>query len=624
MDQNAKRIGLINWVTLLAAAGAMVAITRFVSSAAGAMGAALAGFGMLVALLSYFQMGLVERERFEQLEMEELSKTRGGQSLFATADADTFPARRSREQFEKWVIPAFSACLFAAQAMAAWWPWRRLPAMEPFSKDRATLAMALLGLLALALFLLGKYSGGLARLQGHRLLRPGSAYLLLTAYVCFGVTATFAAVLAGFSAADLIVGRIFCVVAGLIALETLLALVLEVYRVRVKNREARLLYDSRLVGLLGQPEAIFSTAAHALDYQFGFKVSETWFYRMLEKALGWMLLAQLAILIASTSMVIIEPGDEALIERFGKPADATGVIGPGLHFKLPWPIDKTYFYHTDRIQTFIVGSEPERGRTILWTVAHSKEENFLVASRERQHTASTRDAGDTNAPPVNLLSVSIPVQYQITNLATWAYVNEDPPTLLQAVATREVMHYLASADLEELMSRGRERAGETLRDNIQSRVDESRLGVRILFVGLEDIHPPVKVAKIYEQVVGAGQTREAKILGAQAHALSTNAWSRGETAKILGAAEAYEHRAITNAVARADLFQSQMLAYQAAPGENGVYEERAYLETLVNASAKSRKYVLGTTNNEDIVIYDLADKIRPELLEGLQAPTDKK
>jgi len=45
---------------------------------------------------------------------------------------------------------------------------------------------------------------------------------------------------------------------------------------------------------------------------------------------------------------------------------------------------------------------------------------------------------------------------------------------------------------------------------------------------------------------------------------------------------------------------------------------------LVNASAKSRKYVLGTTNNEDIVIYDLADKIRPELLEGLQAPTDKK
>ena len=45
--------------------------------------------------------------------------------------------------------------------------------------------MALLGLLGLILFLMGKYSTGLARLQGQRLLRPGAAYLLLTAYACF-------------------------------------------------------------------------------------------------------------------------------------------------------------------------------------------------------------------------------------------------------------------------------------------------------------------------------------------------------------------------------------------------------------------------------------------------------
>ena len=134
---------------------------------------------------------------------------------------------------------------------------------------------------------------------------------------------------------------------------------LEVYRVRVRGGETRLLYESRLVGLFGQPEAIITTAAHALDYQFGFKVSETWFYRFLEKALGWLILAQLAILVLSTCFVVIEPGDEALLERFGRPMGENGVIGPGLHFKLPWPIDQTIVYHTEQMQTFIVGAEPE-------------------------------------------------------------------------------------------------------------------------------------------------------------------------------------------------------------------------------------------------------------------------
>jgi membrane protease subunit HflK len=68
------------------------------------------------------------------------------------------------------------------------------------------------------------------------------------------------------------------------------------------------LYESRLVGLLGQPEAIITTAAHALDYQFGFKVSDTWFYRFLEKALGWLVLAQFGILVLSTCFVIVDRG----------------------------------------------------------------------------------------------------------------------------------------------------------------------------------------------------------------------------------------------------------------------------------------------------------------------------
>ncbi len=206
---------------------------------------------------------------------------------------------------------------------------------------------------------MGKYSSGLARLRKQRLLRPGAAYLLLSAYACWTAAAALAAVYFNFLQADFFVGRALCVVVGLIALETLVGLVLEIYRVRLKGKDSRLLYESRLVGLLGQPEALITTAAHALDYQFGFKVSETWFYRFLEKALAWLVLAQLGILVLSSCVAVIPPGEKALLERGGRPVAGREVIGPGLHFKLPWPVDQVYRYRTEQIQSFIVGAEPE-------------------------------------------------------------------------------------------------------------------------------------------------------------------------------------------------------------------------------------------------------------------------
>ncbi len=613
----------MNLVVLLGATLALLLISNYLSSGAATMAAILTGFGLLVALLNFFHIGLLEREEFEKMEMEELSKSRGSESLFSTAGGDTFPAKRSREQFERFFIPSFVAILFVLEALGAWLAWQKLPGIPPLIKDRATLSMSFLGLMGMILFLLGKYSSGLARLKGIKLLRPSSAYMLLSAYSCLIVIGTIAAYLSGVPRIDIIVARIFCVISGIAAVETLLALVLEGYRVRVEGRETRLLYESRLVGLLGQPEAIITTAAHALDYQFGFKVSETWFYRFLESALGWLLLTQFAILVISTFFVVIDPGDEALLECFGKPMGATGLIGPGLHVKPPWPIGKTTVYHTERIQTFLVGAEPDPSDTIAWTVSHAKEENYLVASRELNSDAASIAQFGAKSPPVSLVSVSIPVQYEITNLTSWAYTNEDPVTLLTNIAERAVVRYLSSADFDDLMSRGRAEAESALQQNIQAEADLKHLGARILFVGLEDVHPPSKVADVFEQVVGASEKRESKILQARAHAIATNATASGESFRRVASAQADLHGASTNSAARAILFASQQKAYSASPGPKGIYEQHAYLTVLVENSADARKYIIATTNAPNIPIFNLEDKIREDLIGNLTKPTSK-
>jgi regulator of protease activity HflC (stomatin/prohibitin superfamily) len=602
---------LINWLALLAASAGMLLVARHAGTFAGLMAGALCGLGLLVALLSYCQMCLEGREQLEKLELDELSKSRGAASLFEKSGEDTFPARRSREQFERYFIPGLTALLMLLQGAAAFVPWRYFTMAPGVVAERAPLALALFGLMGLILFMLGKYSGGLARLQKQRMLRPGAAYLMLSAYACWTAAATLAAVYFNFGQADFYAGRALCVVPALIAVETLAGLVLEIYRVRLKGKDARLLYDSRLVGLLGQPEALITTAAHALDYQFGFKVSETWFYRFLEKALAWLALAQLGILVLSSCIAVIPPGEQALLERGGRPVGGRNVLEPGLHFKLPWPIDRVYRYRTEQIQRFIVGAEPETMKTIQWTVPHAQEDNFLVANRGGDAASATNQSGGRPTPPVSLLSISIPVQYQITNLLDWAYVNRDPGALLERVSRRAVAQFLAGAELTNLMSEGRQQAAETIQRVIQEESNERRLGVNIIFVGLQDIHPPVKVAADYEKVVSERENAAGLILEAQAHAIQTNTLARGVRQQRLNEAEADKANAITNAAARADLFAKQEMAYEAAPGPDGVYEHLAYLDMLSRTTRDALKKIINASGNTNwIYEFNEEQKLR--------------
>ncbi|HKQ39256.1 MAG TPA: hypothetical protein VJ063_14355, partial [Verrucomicrobiae bacterium] len=458
-----KRNGVINLLVLLAAGVATFAVARYANSLSAHVAVAFFALGLLAALVSWFQMGLEERERLEKLEFDELTRAAGSATLFEGGDADTLAARRSREQFEKAFVPGFSVLLLILQGVGAWWLWQWV--RQGIGNVQNTMvAISLVGIFALVLFLVGKYSTNLARLQKERLLRPSAGYLLLCAYVLVAVIGALVAWEAGFVSVDKYLALGLCVLLGLLAVENVLTLLLEIYRPRVKGKVQRVLYESRLVGLLGQPEGLFTTMAHALDYQFGFKVSDTGFYRFLEKYLARLVLAQLAILALSTCFVFISAGEEALLERFGRPIGNGKVLGPGFHVKLPWPIDRVYRERTQEIRQFNIGyaheeKEPQANKgPLLWTVEHYKNEfNLLVASRENVDTNSVTGK---KSPPVNLLSVSIPVQYQITNLHAWTYTHGDPAKLLEQIGTRETVRHLVSADFQEVMSSRRFNAAD--------------------------------------------------------------------------------------------------------------------------------------------------------------------
>jgi len=623
MERNTQKNGLVNLMAAVMIFIAAFVVTCYVNSLAGQAASIFLGLGALVAFGSWFQMRLEENERLEKLEIDELARAKGESALFDAKESEVFPARRSREQFEKFFVPGFAVLLFILEAGGAWLLWRWIGKTTNGIVDvRAMPSLSLFAIFALLLFLLGRFSVTIARLGDHRLLRPGSSFLLAGAYVCAFTALGIAGIKTGFPKADFWMARGLCVLLGLMAAEMLLTLLLEIYRPRIKGKIARPLYESRVVGLLAQPESLFTTAAQTLDYQFGFNVSQTWFFQLLQKNLAYLILAQLAVLFLSTCVVFVDAGEQAVLEHFGKPVET---LTAGAHLKLPWPIDKTYRYRTEQIQTIYVGFTPDTGKeeqnVILWTVAHNQEQNFLVANRE---TATIQnDNTDTNdtlkAPPVSLITVSIPVQFQITNVMDWAYKNGDPTNLLTDLATREVVHFLAGVDLGDFLSHARLQAAETLQERIQAEANEYKLGAKILFVGLQDVHPPTTVAGDYEKVVGAYQTYSAKILNAKADAIRTNALAGALAFTTTNVADATREQLEVSAFARAALFTNQIPAFEAAPS---VYKQRAYFKAFADATAGSRKYILLVTNTQDVIIFDLEDKIRNDLLD-LNVPNEQ-
>ncbi len=115
------------------------------------------------------------------------------------------------------------------------------------------------------------------------------------------------------------------------------------------------------------------------------------------------------------------------------------------------------------------------------------------------------------------------------------------------------MRYLAGSDLNEILSHGRLAAADALRDRIQAAANARQLGAKIVFVGLQDIHPPTasEVALTYEKVVGAdADQRWRRTTTRQADAIRTNALADATAFTLTNVADANRVQLVTSAYAR--------------------------------------------------------------------------
>jgi HflK protein len=552
----------------------------------------------LIVVLHLYQKKLV---LLEQDEEEEIKKRSLDNSKIFEQVSYAYSAKQKLKQMEKWVIPVI-AILVAFLNLYFFSEVFNLVQTPVFSINNPAMSAAFLFSTSFFLFMLGRFSAGL--LSPSTLpLRVGSSVALSGALWCFIAGLSSAAFHLGFQLPEKVFSFIITLLFAVLGIEAIFYIILEFYRPRV-GEEKYLIYESRILGLLVQPQGLTSAILDWLDYQFGFRISQVWFFRFLEKTVAPLVLFQIFTFFLLTSVFSVGPGQKAIVERFGKPRGE--VFLPGLHFKLPFPIEKYYIHPVDMVQTLWLGFEGEmpQPEAYLWTRAHHEDEHLFIVATEKENAA--------DAVTLNLISMNIQVQYRIRDIHSYMYKSANPVAILRNIAYREVVKESAGIDMLYALTVGRGEFAGGLKDSIQDALDRIGLGIEIVDISVVSLHPPVPIAGAFEAVIASMEEREALILDAQAYKEGLLPLSYARAAATLYSADAHFERTVLIASADGNRFLKQMLPEKKAPA---YHRMKLYLDTLERTLPQVRKYVVPSgVEGRRITIIDLEERITPEAL----------
>ena len=574
----------------------------------------------LIVLLRARMDRLAEEEQRDQAL---LARERPASALFRGDDAESAPfsINRGRAQLERFLIPLVAPVLGLG---LLYWVWRlhRNGAWEWAEARAVVMPGAVLAGLAFVTFLASRFLLGLSRQPEARLLRGPGVFLGLCCWSALLALGGLGAHHAGWIEADGWIGRVLLIATAMVGIELALNSVLALYRHQSGPRVTT--YESRLGALLVDPGILTRSMTEAMDYQFGFTFSQTWLFKLIRQALLPLLVAQAALLYGMSCLVFLAPHETGILERFGRPVPEASALGSGFHFKKPWPFETIRRIPTGRVHNLEIGFERHAGAAapalMTWTVPHYEHEDvFLVASRSIDERGG--EMPGQSGVPVSMITVNIPIHYRITNAWAYTYHYAQPAEGLRHLGYQVVTRQLARRDLAELFSAERMAISAAMASELQALADRHRLGVEIVFVGLQGIHPPVQVAAAFQSVVGALEEKEAAILEARAYTNQVMPLARAYADTERVEAAAYRQRRIVLAEAESRDFTARLTAHQASPR---VYRAYQYLDTLQEAAAPSRLYVLDLPDQGSQTLWlNLEEKpfsgaleMAPLLLEG--------
>lgn len=589
------------------------------------------------------------RERIEAMEAETLAGGGAASSVFEQNPDDLRLAARRLAWMHAYLLPAASIILSAAYlsiGLTRFFAGRGLIDPEKFVLPQQRGWAVAIGLgLAVIGFIFARFVSGMAKQAVWGNLRGGAATAVGAAVLGLALAVGHFVQIAG---SDVILRSLQVAAPGLMTFlgaEILLNLLLNLYRPRKQGEVPRPALDSRVLAFVASPDRLAESIGGAISYQFGVDVTRSWAYQLLSRSVLLLVLVGAGVVWLMTCLESVGPNERAIRVRNGANA---GEVGPGLYFKLPWPLETFDTFDATTLRTEqLASAQPLNRGPILWTNDHGVTEVYAIV----QPTAAVSRSEDTPGAvrDIALVVIELPLRYRVRDLDAYERFASDATrtSLLVATARREAVEYLATRNEDEVLGRALTEISRDLRARVQKRFDEMKTGVEVLSVNIEGVHPEKNAARSFELIVDNAQkqqgaieqgrtiaikrlteavgsvelartiTREIDALRAMRdaqpptdpteiakqeaaiEALVTKAG--GKAGSMIAKARADRWRTHMLERGRAEAFAGQVAAYRAAPQ---VYKAQLYFQALRDLMKTARVYI---TPDDPTLTVDLKD-----------------
>jgi membrane protease subunit HflK len=279
---------------------------------------------------------------------------------------------------------------------------------------------------------------------------------------------------------------------------------------------------------------------------------------------------------------IVQSDEQGVVRRFGRMV--RGEVSPGIHYRLPWPIEKVDKPQIRKIRRVSIGYLEKKGK---------KKEDPDSAIIQRL-------TGD-----INIIDLRIMLQYLIKDSSDYLFRTENPDYLVKDAAEAAITQVVGGLSVDEVLTIGKFKIQTQTQKIVQDFLDNYGCGIQILTANLQEIHPPKDVIKSFKDVINAHADMDKFI--SEAHALKNMILpqARGEAEALIKSAEAYRENKINRSLGDSSRFLAILEEYQTAPQVN---RDRLYLETMERIGPKIKKCIISPRLSEGLMkIYGIGE-----------------
>lgn len=285
--------------------------------------------------------------------------------------------------------------------------------------------------------------------------------------------------------------------------------------------------------------------------------------------------AALAAVWICTGVYIVLPDQQAVETLFGRVVAPR--VMPGLHYALPWPVEKVTKLKVRQLQRLVIGGDPADG--VLGRIQPAVSQ-FLTGDQ-------------------NMIHLRVVVQYSVSVPADYLFQAENPAQLVGAAVEAEMARRVGRRGVDAVLTTEKIAIQNEVRAAAQTVLNGYRAGVAIASVNVDSATPPPEAADAFRDVASARADTARIVSDAQGYANDLIPRSRGQAQQMLSEAEGYRQKKIDQAAGDAARFHQIAAEYRKASELTG---RRLYLETMEQVLPRIRKLIVDKDGNLDLTI----------------------